>query len=69
MDFVPLGSITRDRIVASARVMRHRQIPAIQQLSAITNRSGAAIDVQGVDAARTGSSWPAAMMWEDLLDD
>jgi hypothetical protein len=31
--------MARNRIVASARVMRHRQIPAIQQLSAITNRA------------------------------
>jgi hypothetical protein len=50
MNLVLLGSITRSRIVASARVMRHRQILVIQQLSAITNR--AAIDVEDVDAAR-----------------
>jgi hypothetical protein len=29
-----LGSMTRDRIVAGARVMRHRRIPVIQQLTA-----------------------------------
>jgi hypothetical protein len=34
MDFVLLGSITGSRIVASARVIRHRRIPVIQQLSA-----------------------------------
>jgi hypothetical protein len=27
--------LTRNRIVASARVMRHRQIPVIQRLSAL----------------------------------
>jgi hypothetical protein len=27
--------LTRSRIVASARVMRHRQIPVIQRLSAL----------------------------------
>jgi hypothetical protein len=30
MDFVLLRSITRNQIVASARVTRHRQIPVIQ---------------------------------------
>jgi hypothetical protein len=34
-----LGSMTRDRIVPSARVIGHRQIPVIEQLSAITNRA------------------------------
>jgi hypothetical protein len=34
MDLALLGSMTRDRIVASGRVMRHRQIPVIQRLSA-----------------------------------
>src|ERR1700761_3552228 len=29
MDLVLLGSITRDRILASGRVMRHRRIPVI----------------------------------------
>jgi hypothetical protein len=35
MGFVLLGSKTRRRIVASALVTRHRQIPVIQQLSAV----------------------------------
>jgi hypothetical protein len=34
-----LGSMARGRIVASVLVMRHRQIPVIQQLSAVTNRA------------------------------
>jgi hypothetical protein len=55
MDFVLLGSITGNRIVASARVMRHRRIPVIQQLSSRHELFGAAIDAQDVDAARNGS--------------
>jgi len=31
--------MARSRIVASALVTRHRQIPVIQQLSAVTNRA------------------------------
>jgi hypothetical protein len=42
MDFALLGSITGNRIVASARVMRHRRIPVIQQLSAARNGSDVA---------------------------
>jgi hypothetical protein len=38
MNLVLLGSITRAEIVASTRVMRHRQIPVIQQMSAVRNR-------------------------------
>jgi hypothetical protein len=36
--------MTRDRIVARARVRGRRQIPAIQELPAVTNRGAAAID-------------------------
>jgi enterochelin esterase-like enzyme len=39
MNLVLLGSITRAEIVASTRVMRHRQIPVIQQMSAVRNRA------------------------------
>jgi hypothetical protein len=46
MDFVLLGSITRNPIVASARVTRHRRIPVIRQLSAVANRSARAIDAR-----------------------
>jgi hypothetical protein len=35
MDLDLLGSMTRDRIVAGARVMRHRRIPVIQQLALV----------------------------------
>jgi hypothetical protein len=34
IDLDLLGSMTRDRIVGGARVMRHRRIPVIQQLTA-----------------------------------
>jgi len=34
IDLDLLGSITRDRIVATAQVMFHRRIPVIQQLTA-----------------------------------
>jgi hypothetical protein len=36
MDLVLLGSMTRDRIVAGAWVMRHRRIPV--KVSALTRR-------------------------------
>jgi hypothetical protein len=38
--------MTRNRIVARARVMGHRQIPAIQELPSVTNRGAAAIDTR-----------------------
>jgi hypothetical protein len=41
-----VASIPRDRIVATAQATCHRQIPVIQQSSAVTNR--AAIDIQSL---------------------
>jgi hypothetical protein len=45
MDFVLLASMTRNPIVARARVMRHRQIPVIQRCSAVTNRAGGELEL------------------------
>jgi hypothetical protein len=44
MDLVLLRSTARNRIVASARVMRHRRIPVIEQWSAHREPRRAGID-------------------------
>jgi hypothetical protein len=46
MDLALLGLMTHNRIVASGRVMRHRQIPVIRR-SGHHEAHGATIDVRG----------------------
>jgi hypothetical protein len=56
MNLVLLGSITRAEIVASTRVMRHRQIPVIQQMSAVRNRAAWGIDIHSCRGLRVSES-------------